>query len=202
MTLLYCLPISVFTLFACCGFVVRTMRVLPRQFNIYLALAVLIGLTVGCQTDQKMSKSATLRVHIETGTDPSGTTQQISLLRTDPVLVTIKREPILSEAYVAGARVMEARGGFALQIQFDEHGTWLLEHYSAISPGSHLVIFGQWGDKATNSRWLGAPLIARRIANGVLAFTPDCSREEADRLVAGLSYVAKKNQDRLSKVFK
>jgi hypothetical protein len=177
------------------------MRVSTRQFNIYLALAVLAGLAAGCQTDPKTPKSATLRVHIESGTESTGTTQQISLPRAAPVLVTINRDPILSEAYITGARVMEARGGFALQIQFDEHGTWLLEHYSAISPGNHFVIFGQWSDNKIDSRWLGAPLISRRISNGMLSFTPDCSREEADRLVTGLGYVANKNQKKSANSF-
>jgi hypothetical protein len=40
-------------------------------------------------------------------------------------------------------------------------------------------------------RWLAAPLISHRIANGVLAFTPDCSREEADQLVQGLNEASK-----------
>ena len=175
------------------------MKVLTRQFNIYLALAVVIGLTGGCQTGDSKTKSAILRVHIEASSDPTGGSQQISLLRSAPVLVTIRREPILSEAYITAAKVIEARGGFALRIQFDEHGTWLLEHYTAINPGNHLVIFGQWGDKMTDSRWLAAPLVARRISNGVLAFTPDCSREEADRLVDGLNNVAKKNQQKMEK---
>ena len=88
------------------------------------------------------------------------------------------------------AKVIDTPGGFAIEIQFDETGTWLLEQYSAANPGGHFVIFGQWGDKLVNGRWLAAPLITHRIANGVLAFTPDCSREEADQLVLGLNNVA------------
>ena len=168
------------------------MKVLARQFNIYLTLAVLIGLAGGCQTGNSKAKSAILRVHIESGSDAASNSLQISLLRSAPVAVTINREPILSEAYIVAAKVIEARGGFALQIQFDEHGTWLLEHYTAINPGNHLVIFGQWGDKVADSRWLAAPLVSRRISNGTLTFTPDCSREEADQLVAGLNYLAGK----------
>jgi hypothetical protein len=65
-----------------------------------------------------------------------------------------------------------------------------LEQYSAGNPGRHFVIFGQWGDKLANGRWLAAPLITHRIANGVLTFTPDLSRPEADQMVLGLSNVA------------
>jgi preprotein translocase subunit SecD len=166
------------------------MKVLARRFNIYLALAVLLGLACGCQTSKK-TQTAILRVHIEVSPDPAGTSQNISVLRSDPVLVTIKREPILTEANIVTAKVIDARGGFAIEIKFDENGTWLLEQYSAANPGSHFVIFGQWGEKISDGRWLANPVISRRISNGTLAFTADCEREEADQLVLGLNDAAK-----------
>jgi preprotein translocase subunit SecD len=107
------------------------------------------------------------------------------------VLVTIKSEPILTEANIVAAKVMDATGGFAIEIKFDENGAWLLEQYSAANPGRHFVIFGQWGDKLANGRWLAAPQTTRRIRGARLVFTPDCSREEADRLVLGLNNATK-----------
>ena len=133
-----------------------------------------------------------MRVHIQVNPDSLGTSQTISVLRSDPVLVTISHNPILTEANIVAAKVMDAPGGFAIEIQFDENGTWLLEQYSAANPGGHFAIFGQWGDKLANGRWLAAPLITHRIANGVLAFTPDASRAEADQLVLGLNNVTAK----------
>ena len=130
-------------------------------------------------------------MHIETNPDPTGASQQISVLRSDPVLVTIRREPILTEANLVEAKVIDAQGGFALEFKFDENGTWLLEQYSAANPGRHFVIFGQWSEKPTDGRWLAAPLITHRIAGGMLVFTPDCSREEADKLVTGVNAAAK-----------
>ena len=166
------------------------MKALARQFNIYLAMAVLAGLASGCETTKKPQPAA-LRVHIESSPDPAGTTQQITVLRSDPVLVTIKREPILSEANMVSAKIIEAEGGFAFEIKFDENGTWVLEQYTAANPGRHLVIFGQWGEKLNEGRWLAAPLISRRISNGTLAFTPDCSREEANLLIPGVNEASK-----------
>lgn len=174
------------------------MKVLARQFNIYLALAVLLGLACGCQTGKKTSTAA-LRVHIEVSPDLTGASQNISVLRSDPVLVTIKREPILSEANIVSARAFNAMGGFALEFKFDENGTWLLEQYSAANPGAHFVIFGQWGKKNSDGRWLADPVIGRRISNGTLVFTPDCSREEADQFALGLNNFAKKNRKGLLK---
>jgi len=175
------------------------MKVLARRFNIYLALAVLLGLACGCQTGEPGKEVGALRVHLEVSPDPAGTSQDISVLRADPVLVTIKRDPILTEADIVAAKVIDARGGFAIEIKFDENGTWLLEQYSAANPGRHFAIFGQWSEKPVAGRWLAAPVITHRIADGVLAFTPDCSREEADQLVLGLNNVAKKIRKHLLK---
>ena len=169
------------------------MKLLARRFNIYLALAFLLGLACGCLTFKK-TPIASLRVHIEVSPDPGGTSQNISVLRSDPVLVTIKREPILTEANIVTAEVIDARGGFAVEIKFDENGTWLLEQFSAANPGGHFAIFGQWGDKLANGRWLAAPFITHRSANGVLAFTPDASRAEAGQMVLGLNNVAAQNR--------
>ena len=166
------------------------MKVLARRFNIYLALAFLLGLACGCQTFKK-TPIASLRVHIEVSPDPGGTSQNISVLRSDPVLVTIKREPILTEANIVTAEVIDARGGFAVEIKFDENGTWLLEQYSAANPGRHFAVFAQWSETPVTARWLAAPIITHRIAGGVLAFTPDCSREEADQLVLRLNNFVK-----------
>ncbi len=157
-------------------------------------LAAVLALFCSCHTDKKDKEVSELRVHIEVNPDSSGTSQAISVVRSDPVLVTIAREPILTEVNIVAARVFDAHGGFAIEVRFDETATWILEQYSAANPGLHLAIFGQWGDKLANGRWLAAPLITRRINDGVLLFTPDCSREEADQFVLGLNNVAKKIQ--------
>ena len=125
-----------------------------------------------------------------------GTSKTVSVLRADPVLVNIVTEPILTEANIIAAKLMDAPGGFAVEVKFDESGSWTLEQYSAANPGKHFAIFGQWGDKLANGRWLAAPLITRRIANGMLVFTPDASREEAEQLVIGLNIAAKKIRQR------
>jgi hypothetical protein len=174
------------------------MKVCAQRFNIYFALAAALALLCGCKTDQEKAQEkakevvGALRVHIEAGASDAGSTQPITVLRSDPVLVTIVDEPILTEASLIAARVIDTPGGFAIEVKFDEISSSLLEQYTAENPGRHLVIFGQWGDKLVNGRWLAAPLITHRISNGTLAFTPDCSREEADQLVLGLNNVAAK----------
>jgi preprotein translocase subunit SecD len=170
------------------------MKVCGQQLNVYLALITVLPLLCGCETEKnKKANTAALRVHIEVQPDnATGSTQTISVLRSDPVVVTIARESILTEANIVAAKVIDAPGGPAIEIQFDENSSWVLEQYSATNPGKHFVIFGQWGDKLSDGRWLAAPLITHRLANGMLSFTPDASREEAEQLVLGLNKIARK----------
>jgi hypothetical protein len=174
------------------------MKVCVRRFNIYFAMAMTLSLLCGCKTEQQKQQEKTeevvgaLRVHIEAGASNAGSTQTISVLRSNPVLVTIVDEPILTEANLISAKVIDTPGGFAIEVRFDEISASLLEQYTADNPGKHLAVFGQWGDKLANGRWLAAPLITHRIDDGVLAFTPDCSRAVADQLVLGLNNVAAK----------
>ena len=166
------------------------MKAITRRFNLFLALMALAVLC-GCQTNKPDKEVSALRVHIESNSGNTGVSQTVSVLRSDPVLITVAKEPILTEANLVEAKVIEARGGFALQVQFDESSALVLEQYSAANPGKHFVIFGQWGEKRADGRCLAAPLITHRIASGILSFTPDISREEADRLVLGLNNVSK-----------
>jgi len=175
------------------------MKVYARRFNIFFALATMATLISGCQTDKKSDQISVLRVHLQANQNTAGATVPVTLLRSNPVSVTIAHDPILSEANVIAARVIETPGGFAVEIQFDETSSLMLEQYSSANPGLHFVIFGQWGDKASTARWLAAPLITKRIANGQLAFTPDITREQSDRLVLGLNNVAKKLKTGVSK---
>jgi preprotein translocase subunit SecD len=167
------------------------MRANTWRFNLFLALMALAVLC-GCQTVTRNKEVSVLRVHIESNSSDTGASQTVSLLRSDPVLVTIDKEQILTEANMVQAGVIDTRGGFALQIHFDEISARVLEQYSAANPGRHFAIFGQWGEKPAAGRWLAAPLITHRIADGILSFTPDMSREEAGRLALGLNNVAKK----------
>jgi len=134
-----------------------------------------------------------LRVHVESETSSAGSTKTISILRSKPVLVNISLEPILTEADVTGAKIIGPDGAFDVQITFKDTAGWQLEQYSATNPGKHLVIFGQWGDKPADGRWLAAPLIHRRMAGGVLTFTPDATHEEMETWVKGLDAHARAN---------
>lgn len=176
-------------------FCMSTMKVYALRFNLFFALALAVVLC-GCSTwFHKPRPTAALRVHIELSpaniANHVDAAQTISLLRADPVQVTIDKDPILTEANVVAARLIDTPESPAIEVRFDENGTWILEQYSASNPGGHFVIFGQWGKNIQDGRWLAAPIITKRISNGILSFTPDMSRAEAGQLVLGLSNVAK-----------
>ena len=168
------------------------MKVYAQRFNTYLLLAMVLALSGGCQTGGKDGNIGALSVHLQA--PAIGNAETVTLLRNAPLTVRIAHDPVLTQFDVNGATVVNTPGGFAVAVQFDDDGTLNLEQYTSSNIGRHLVIYGQWGDQAGDARWLAAPGIPQRISNGMLIFTPDCSREEADKLVAGLNAAAKKNK--------
>jgi len=170
------------------------MNFYARGFNLYL-LSLLLSLLAlgGCQSAPKKDKHlAMLRIHVENRAQMLGSGETVTILRSHPVLVTINIEPFLTEANIVAAVLLETPGGVAVEIKLDEVGTYTLEQYTAAYAGKHLAIFGQWNERVADSRWLAAPLLNHRIADGVLAFTPDASAEETRQLVVGLNNMAKK----------
>jgi preprotein translocase subunit SecD len=83
-------------------------------------------------------------------------------------------------------------GGFEISLQFNREGTWLLEQYSSANRGRKIAVFCEFGVELKEHRWLAAPVVSKRISDGLLVFTPDASREEAEEIVRGLNNVAKK----------
>jgi preprotein translocase subunit SecD len=171
------------------------MNFYALRFNLYLLLlAMTLAAVAGCKTETERKEKkqvASLRLYLENRAQIPGSGQTISVLRTSPVLVTVNSEPMLTEANVVAAKLLETPGGFAIEVKFDESGAWILEQYTAANPGRHIAIFSQWSDLTKDSRWLAAPIIAHRIANGVFAFTPDASEDEAKQIVQGLNNEAK-----------
>ena len=170
------------------------MNFYGRRFNLYLLLTAALACVCGCAMFNRGDKQmAALRIHIESVASVPGAAHTISVMRSQPVLLSIASEPFLTEADVASARVLEVPGGFAVEIDFDQTGGWALEQYSAVNVGKHLGIFGQWGKKPVVGRWLAAPIILHRIPDARLVFTPDASRAEMEQFVKGLNADAKAN---------
>jgi len=173
------------------------MNVRWCQLNLYLALALACAAVCGCKTGEvaKLSKQlATLRLHIEVARGSIKPNEPVPIYRERPIMVRVELAPFITEANVAQAKVVEVMGGYALRIKFDHTGLALLEDYTVSHNGRRIAVFSQFGDKLSEARWLAAPLITRRISDGVLTFTPDASREECEDIALGLNNVAKEVQ--------
>jgi preprotein translocase subunit SecD len=183
----------------------RTMKIWHTRFNIYLGLVLaavavcLLG--VGCSSpEKKRSKALTaLRVHPEGRGGGTNEFRQVEVLRSNPVKIWVRSMPSLTEEQVKEAKVLEVPGGYAIEIQFDNSGSLLLEQLtSGMSKGKRLAFFVQFvkppSVEPTESRWLAAPIIRFRITDGKISFTPDATEEEMRQIVLGLNNAAKKHQ--------
>ena len=175
----------------------HTMIIGHCRFNIYLCC--LLALLCGCRStkDDKDKRFSTLRVHLEAMADSTDFTMTVPIYREKPIQIHVDKSPFATEANVTEARVIDDMGGFALQVQLNHRGTALLELNSTTNPGKHLAIFSEFGPKTNRqTRWLAAPIMARRVSNGLLTFTPDATRDEAEEVALGLNNLAKKIQEK------
>ena len=174
------------------------MKIRWHRFNIYFCLAAALALAGGCKTAESKRKNAlaTLQLRQEVNPSPMGGSEVITVHRDPLVQLNVAQAAFLTDAHVKQAKVLDVPGGYALSIQFDREGAWLLEQYTAASKGRHIAIFSQFADppdyKLNKGRWLAAPKIATHIADGLFIFAPDTTREEAERIAIGLNNVAKK----------
>lgn len=166
------------------------MKLLRNVFNPFLAAAGLIAmLVVGCASSEEkeqQKEASSLRLFLEQEFDPGDKTTLVPIYRADPELVRIEKIPFLDEGHLTNAEVVDVVGGFAIVVSFDFHGTLTLENVSNSFRGRRVAVYSLF----TDGRWLAAPVIGRRIQDGRFGFTPDCTREEAERIVRGLNNVA------------
>ena len=178
------------------------MIIRAHRFNTILLLSITVALACGCHTPKSKQKQvlATIHLHEEMNPDPMGSTEVITVHRDPLVTMNVRKEYFLGEANVKAASVVDTLGGsYALSIQFDRQGSWLLEEYTAASRGRHIAIFSQFvnpkEDTLNKGHWLAAPKIVNHITDGLFIFTPDVTREEAEQIAVGLNNVAKNVQN-------
>jgi hypothetical protein len=165
------------------------MRMDVLRFNTYLLAVVTAMLLSGCQTSssEKKKELALIELHMEANPDGTEKTETVQVFRNNPIQFTINSDAFLDTRYLTNAIVLDTDGGFAIQFDFDKQGAWRLESATSMNAGRHVLVHALFPE----SRWLAAPLPKRRIGSGRLTFTPDCTREEADRLVRGLAKTIK-----------
>jgi hypothetical protein len=166
------------------------MKIPRALFNIYL-LIVVAAVSTGCKTTEEKEQSkqaSTLRFHLEVNEDGTARNSGVPIYRERPMLVNVNRDPFLTEGDIDQARVVDVIGGFSIEVSLNKHGALVLDMVSGGNKGRRIGIQSQFGQ----TRWLAAPMITRRIQDGLFVFTPDASREEAERIVRGLNNLVKK----------
>ena len=160
------------------------------RFNTYLLLTTMLALATGCQSDGKKKSSkkdeSSLRIYIQTNPDGSDRNAPVLIGRERPFQLNVEKKAFLTEFDIEQAAVLDVLGGFSISVQFNKQGTWLLEQYTTANKGKQMAIAAEFGEL----RWLAAPAITKRLGDGLLVFTPDATREEAERIVRGLNRVA------------
>jgi hypothetical protein len=167
------------------------MKVPLSRFNIILAMLLLITAACKSTEEKKKAKEATfLRFHIETNVDGTQHNAHVAVYRANPMMVGVERNAALDEGFMEKVEVVtvDEFGNHAIKVTFDETGTKRLDYVTSMYKGRRMVVHARW----TETRWLAAPLITKRITDGVFIFTPDASREESERIVAGLNNVIAK----------
>ena len=164
------------------------MLIRPGCFNTYLLAGLLALLAGGCAAPSKDDKKvqSALRLHLEVNPNPAGQSMRVNVGRSDPLAVNVDQQPFLTELQVEKASVLDALGGFSIALQFSSDGAILLEQYTGAYNGRRMAIAAEFGE----FRWIAAPVIRQRLADGQMVFTPDLTREEAERFVRGLNRVA------------
>ncbi len=146
-----------------------------------MVLLTAAGCTSGPDRKSKKEESV-VQLFMEAEADIGDQTAVIQVVRSAPVPVRIYKRPFLDSSELVDAAVVDVVGGFVVQLQFTAHGALVLEQVSTAHRGSRIAVFGMF----PGGRWLAAPVVANRITNGVFVFTPDATREEAERLVRGV----------------
>ncbi len=157
------------------------------RFNIYLLTALSLVLLTGCPTigQHKPKESAFLEFHLESRRDAFTDVQTVPIYRANPIYLNVAREPFMKSADIEGATVVDELGGFVIRLKFGQEGTQILSTISGSNPGKHMAILCI----TDSSRWLAAPVIQKQIPDGVITFTPDATREEAEKIVRGLKAI-------------
>ena len=186
-----------------------SMKCYFKRFNIYLMIMGLAIALPSCATtdsdtkaadakakanetekeDKKVKKikdkwASTLRFHLEVNPDGTNRNYPIHVMREDPITINVNGEPLLTEAQMEKAELLDVMDTPTIKIIFsDPEGVRSLEYVTTAYKGQRLAIYSDFGQK----RWLAAPQINKRIADGIFLFTPDANKEECERIVRGLN---------------
>ena len=169
------------------------MIMVRRRFNFYLFSLLVAALAAaglaGCaarDAEGRKRKPVVLRLHLESYQDVAERLTTVEMGRAVPFTFKVERTPFLKEEQIIGALLVEDMGLYSIRITLDHQGGTILNQVTSGNPGRRIAVYAEFDE----IRWIGAVLPERRITSGELTFTPDMSKEEAERIVDGVNYYA------------
>jgi hypothetical protein len=170
----------------------RNMKISASAFNTFLLALFVLGCASGKTEEEKKKDKevTTMRFHLESNAYAPDQTAAVAVGRGPLMYVRASKDWFLNEGDVERATLLENTdnmGGWAIAIQFNGHGTLVLDSITTRYRNSRVVIW----TRADEARFIAAPRMPYRITNGLFKFTPDTTHEEAERIVRGLNNVAK-----------
>ena len=125
---------------------------------------------------------------METLTNSGASSGKIKLMAgsSSPVIMTVEKDAFTDEGFLEDAKLIDTLGGPMIALKFNSRGALRMQMWTVSKPGRHIAVWSRW----TDGRWLAAPMVSRAIEDGVLVFSPDATREEAQEIVRGLNNVA------------
>jgi hypothetical protein len=170
----------------------------------------------GKPAKSKTSRKEWSTISLHAQVNPDGTTFTIpaAVYRASPVKFHVQSSPFLNEGNIAqaeiiqnqilqpvrdaagniiGSEVAEDPSSFSIRLTLDRQGGLLLENITTAYRSSRILVHSSWADpNEPQGRWLAAVFVSSRITDGKFIFTPDATREEAERIVRGLNNIAAK----------
>lgn len=138
---------------------------------------------VGCQS-KPPKNAATLSMHLPAGRGLPESRRTTVALMSPAISLDVNRIPVLREADLDTVELKGEGDNFLMRLVFGIHGTIELDRVSNNNRGELIVIF-------INNIPVAAPQLKHRIVDGVFEFTPNLSREEAQKLADGLNAMVK-----------
>ena len=154
------------------------MKIQRNAFNTYLLVALCSVWLGGCASPQRSKDAPVVRVYLEVPRDATGNQIAVPIGRRPLFEVWVQPAPFLTEFHVKRVEVRDDKlGGYELVLEFNRQGRWLLDEVSTANKGRRAVVFLISGEL---QHFTAAPIIKDRIGNGIMVFTPDMTRSEAE----------------------
>ena len=145
---------------------------------ILTALALFV---TGCDPKKQFT---CLGIHLQTSAQLPESQRTVVVVRNPPLSVAVDRFPELREVDLEGAQAVKTPTRKQLVLQFNRHGTLVIESFTTERRGEFYVL-------TLNTIPIAAPAIRETIRDGRLVIDVDVLDEDLDKLVKGLNAAIK-----------